>query len=101
MVTLGGIARESLVKFIPAKITIASTLFGILQGPVSAVKEAVAKSHADRLCVLSRIHQGEALPIALLSTLQSVAGVRAVAQRSQLTGTSPPATNDLRAREFL
>ena len=104
MVPLGGVSRESLVRFIPLiwmgiwrnrgrsallllQITIAFTLFGILQGLNSAVKEAVAKSHADRLYVLSRINQGEPLPIALLSTLQSVAGVRAVAQRSQLAGT--------------
>jgi putative ABC transport system permease protein len=69
------------------QIVIAFTLFGILQGLNSAVKEAVAKAHADRLYVLSRINQGEPLPLALLPTLQATAGVRAVARRSQLAGT--------------
>lgn len=69
------------------QISIAFALFGILQGLNSAVKQAIAKSHADRLYVLSRINQGEPLPLALLPTLQASAGVRAVALRAQLAGT--------------
>ena len=68
---------------LPVQIAIALSLYGILQGLNSAVKKAIARSRADRLYVLSRVNQGEPLPLALLPALQSAAGVRVVAPRSQ------------------
>jgi putative ABC transport system permease protein len=63
------------------QIVSAFTLFGLLQGLNSGIKEAIAKTHGDRLYIGSSVSMGELLPLALLSRIQSVAGVRSASPR--------------------
>jgi putative ABC transport system permease protein len=68
------------------QVTIAFTLFGVLQGLNTGIKQAIAKAHADRMYVLSRVSGGDALPLSLLSEIQRVPGVVAVSFQSGLGG---------------
>jgi putative ABC transport system permease protein len=68
------------------QVTVAFTLFGVLQGLDSGIKQAIAKSHADRMYVLSRVSRGDSLPVALLSQIQRVPGVVTVSYESGLGG---------------
>jgi putative ABC transport system permease protein len=77
-------ARAALILL---QVTIAFTLFGVLQGLDTGIKQAIAKAHADRLYVLSRVSRGDSLPFALLSDIQRVPGVVAVSYESGLGGT--------------
>ncbi|HLJ22257.1 MAG TPA: FtsX-like permease family protein [Stellaceae bacterium] len=69
------------------QVIIAFTLFGVLQGLDTGIKQAVAKAHADRLYVLSRVSGGDLLPAALLSEIQKVPGVLAVTYQGGMGGT--------------
>jgi putative ABC transport system permease protein len=69
------------------QIAIVFMLYGVLHGLTAAVEEAIADSHPDRLYVMSKVTQGFPLPVAHLSQLRSVAGVVAVAPRSQFPAT--------------
>ncbi len=60
------------------QIASAFLLFGLLQGLNSGVKQAIAKTHADRLYVASRVSLGDSLPISLLARVRDIAGVKAV-----------------------
>ena len=77
-------ARAALILL---QVTIAFTLFGVLQGLDTGIKQAIAKAHADRLYVLSRVSRGDSLPFALLSDIKRVPGVVAVSYESGLGGT--------------
>ena len=46
-----------------AQVVIAFTLFGVLQGLNTAIKQVVNSTHADRLYVGSRLRFGTPLPI--------------------------------------
>jgi putative ABC transport system permease protein len=69
------------------QVTIAFTLFGVLQGIDTGVKQAIAKSHANRMYVLSRVSSGDALPLALLPQIQKVPGVVTVSYEDGISGT--------------
>jgi putative ABC transport system permease protein len=60
------------------QIASAFLLFGLLQGLSSGVKEAIAKTHADRLYVGSSVSGADPLPISLLARIRDIAGVKAV-----------------------
>src|SRR5215831_14139458 len=77
-------ARAALILL---QITIAFTLFGVLQGLDTGVKQAIAKSHANRMYVLSRVGRGDSLPFGLLSQIQNVHGVVSVSYQSGIGGT--------------
>ncbi len=77
-------ARATLILL---QVTIAFTLFGVLQGIDTGIKQAIAKSHANRMYVLSRVSSGDALPLALLPRIQKVPGVVTVSYESGLGGT--------------
>ncbi|MGH8218789.1 MAG: ABC transporter permease [Steroidobacteraceae bacterium] len=68
------------------QIASAFLLFGLLQGLSSGVKQAIAKTHKDRLIVGSSVSLGDPLPIALLSRLRSVPGIKAVSPLAQFPG---------------
>jgi putative ABC transport system permease protein len=69
------------------QIVSAFTLFGLLQGLNSGIKQAIAKTHGDRLYIGSSVSLGgDLLPLALLSRIQSVAGVRYASPRINLPG---------------
>ena len=65
----------------------AFTLFGVLQGFNSGLKEVIANTHADRLYVASAVTLGDPLPLSHLERLKSVPGVQAVSIRQQFGGT--------------
>jgi putative ABC transport system permease protein len=58
------------------QIASAFLLFGLLQGLNSGIKQAIAKSHTDRLYVGSSVSLGVPLPISILPQLKSVPGVK-------------------------
>jgi putative ABC transport system permease protein len=64
------------------QIVSAFILFGLLQGLNSGIKEAVARTHRDRLYVGSSVSLGDPLPLGMLGRIQSVAGVRYVSART-------------------
>lgn len=69
------------------QIVSAFTLFGILQGLSSGVKEAIASTHGDRLYIGSSVSMGDPLPIGLLQRIRATPGVRAASPRDVLGGT--------------
>jgi putative ABC transport system permease protein len=69
------------------QIASAFALFGVLQGLNTGIKQAIARTHADRLYVASSVSLGDPLPLAHLQPLQSVAGVEAVSYRIGFGGT--------------
>jgi putative ABC transport system permease protein len=62
-------------------------LFGVLQGLNTGIKQAIARTHADRLYVASSVSLGDPLPLAHLQPLQTVAGVTGVSYRIGFGGT--------------
>lgn len=69
------------------QIASAFALFGVLQGLNTGIKQAIARTHADRLYVASSVSLGDPLPLAHLQPLQSVAGVEKVSYRIGFGGT--------------
>jgi putative ABC transport system permease protein len=68
------------------QIMSAFLLFGLLQGLNSGVKQAIAKTHKDRLIVGSSVSLGDPLPISQLSRIQSISGVKEVSPIVQFPG---------------
>lgn len=66
------------------QIASAFLLFGLLQGLNSGVKQAIARTHPDRLYVGSSVSLGDPLPISMLSDIQRVPGVKFVTPFLQL-----------------
>jgi putative ABC transport system permease protein len=60
------------------QIASAFLLFGLLQGVNSGIKQALARSHSDRLYVGSAVSLGVPLPISLLPQLKAVPGLKVV-----------------------
>ena len=69
------------------QICVAFTLFGVLQGLDTGIRQAINKAHADRMYVLSRVSSGDSLPLGLLADIKRVPGVVAVTYESGLGGT--------------
>jgi len=68
------------------QVVVAFTLFGVLQGLDTGVKQAIAKAHANRMYVLSRVSSGDSLPLALRAEIERVRGVVTVSYQSGLGG---------------
>jgi putative ABC transport system permease protein len=62
-------------------------LFGVLQGLNTGIKQAIARTHADRLYVASSVSLSDPLPLAHLTRLQAVPGVKGVSYRIGFGGT--------------
>ena len=73
------------------QVSVAFTLFGVLQGLDTGIKQAMAKAHTDRMYVISRLSSGfpygDALPAALISEIGRVSGVHLVSYEGGLLGT--------------
>jgi putative ABC transport system permease protein len=78
-----------------AQVVIAFTLFGVLQGLNTAIKQAVASTHADRLYIGSRLRFGTPLPISILARLQATPGVTGVSYRFMFGGSYQKATQNV------
>jgi len=91
-----GIRRKSgRAILILAQVIIAFTLFGVLQGLNTGIKQAVAATHADRLYVSSRLRLGAPLPMSILGQLQTTPGVTLTTYRYMLPGTYQHATQSV------
>jgi putative ABC transport system permease protein len=60
------------------QIASAFLLFGLLQGLNSGIKQAIARTHSDRLYVGSSVSLGVPVPISLLPQIEAVPGVKHV-----------------------
>ncbi len=69
------------------QIASAFALFGLLEGFNTGIKQAIAKTHNDRLYVSSSISLGEPLPISLLERVRSTPGIVVAAPRTNLPAT--------------
>ncbi len=69
------------------QIVVAFTLFGVLQGLNTGVKQAITSADANRMYVQSRAGLGDTLPLALLPQIQRVHGVVSVSYAVYLSGT--------------
>jgi hypothetical protein len=73
-----------------AQVVTAFTLFGVLQGLNTAIKQAVASTHADRLYTGSRLRFGTPLPISMLARLEATPGVTGVSYGRQIVSVDVP-----------
>lgn len=78
--------KRTRASLILLQVTIAFTLFGVLQGLDTGIKQAIAKTHADRMYVFSRVSNGDSLPVSLASQIQRVPGVVTVTYQAGLGG---------------
>ena len=78
LIWAGLLRKKSRAILMLLQIASAFLLFGLLQGLSSGVKQAIAKTHADRLYVGSGVSRGDTLPISLLPRIREIAGVKAV-----------------------
>ena len=78
-----------------AQVVIAFTLFGVLQGLNTAIKQAVDSTHADRLYIGSRLRFGTPLPISMLARLEATPGVTGVSYRFMFGGSYQKATQNV------
>ena len=85
-------ARSILILF---QVLIAFTLFGILQGLNSGIKNAVANTHSDRLYVASRVTLGEPVPMSLGARLEGVPGTLGLSYRMQFAGSYQKASQNV------
>ncbi len=78
--------RRVRAALILLQVTVAFTLFGVLQGLDTGINQAIAKAHADRMYVLSRVSSGDSLPFALLGSIERVPGVVTVTYENGIGG---------------
>jgi len=69
------------------QIVSAFTLFGVLQGLSSGIKQAIASTHGDRLYIASSVSVGDPLPIGLLERIRSTPGILAASPYASFGGT--------------
>lgn len=76
--------RTALILF---QVAVAFALFGVLQGMKTGVEQAIARVRADVLFVAPAVQGGARLPIAYLSRISSIAGVKTVTYADAIGGT--------------
>lgn len=81
LIWAGILRKRGRALLILAQVIIAFTLFGVLQGLNSGIKQAVSATHADRLYVGNRLRLGAPLPISVLEPLRATPGVTATTFR--------------------
>jgi putative ABC transport system permease protein len=79
--------KRTRAALILLQVTVAFTLFGVLQGLNTGIKQAINKAHANRMYVFSRVSSGDSLPASLLADIQAVPGVLTVTYESGIGGT--------------
>jgi len=76
--------RTALILF---QVVVAFALFGVLQGMKTGVTYAITKVRADLLFVAPAVQGAARLPIADMSRIRSIAGVKTVTYADALVGT--------------
>jgi putative ABC transport system permease protein len=79
--------KRTRAALILLQVSVAFTLFGVLQGLDTGIRQAINKAHANRMYVLSRVSSGDSLPLGLLADIKRVPGVVEVTYESGLGGT--------------
>ncbi len=79
--------KRTRAALILLQVSVAFTLFGVLQGLNTGIKQAINKAHANRMYVFSRVSSGDSLPASLLADIQRVPGVLTVTYESGIGGT--------------
>lgn len=76
-------------------ITIAFLLLGLLDGVNAGFAKTIADAHRDFLMTNTRVRGGGQMPISAMATIQSIPGVKEVAQRAYFMGSyrEPAAQN--------
>ena len=76
-------------------IVIAFLLLGLLEGVNAGFAKAIADAHRDLLMTNTRVRGGGQMPISAMATIQSIPGVKEVAQRAYFMGSyrEPAAQN--------
>src|SRR3981189_3595970 len=76
-------------------IAIAFLLLGLLDGVNAGFAKAIADAHRDLLMTNTRVRGGGQMPVSAMATIQSIPGVKEVAQRAYLMGSyrEPAAQN--------
>ncbi len=69
------------------QVCVAFALFGVLQGMKTGLDRAVANTRADLLFVAPAVFGGDPLPVAYVSRLKSIPGVKTVTFADSLGGT--------------
>lgn len=95
LVWAGLLRKSGRAILILAQVIIAFTLFGVLQGLSSGVKQAVSATHADRLYVGSRLRLGAPIPISVLEQLRATPGITGTTFRFTFGGTYQRATQSV------
>jgi putative ABC transport system permease protein len=75
--------KKSRAVLMLLQIASAFLLFGLLQGLNSGIKQAIARTHSDRLYVGSSVSLGLPLPLGMLPQLKSIPGVKLATPLSQ------------------
>src|SRR5215472_3449464 len=82
--------KRTRTALILLQVIVAFTLFGVLQGLDTGIKEAISRTHADRMYVTSRVSggggYGDLLLSAQISQIERVPGVVAVMSETGLGG---------------
>ena len=82
--------KRTRAALILLQVIVAFTLFGVLQGLDTGIKEAISRTHADRMYVTSRVSggggYGDLLLSAQISQIERVPGVVAVMSETGLGG---------------
>jgi len=78
LIWIGMWRKRSRAVLMLLQIASAFLLFGLLQGLNSGIKQAIARTHSDRLYVTSNVSIGLPLPMSMLPQLQRVAGIKLV-----------------------
>jgi putative ABC transport system permease protein len=82
-----GIRRRPLrTALVFLQVGVAFALFGVLQGMKTGVDEAIAKVRADVLFVAPAVFGGARLPMAYISQLRSIPGVKSVTYADLIVG---------------
>jgi putative ABC transport system permease protein len=68
------------------QIASAFALFGLLEGVNAGIKQAIARTHHDRLYIGSSVSLGDPLPISLLARIRATPGVAFATPRQGLPG---------------
>ncbi len=76
--------KKSRAVLMLLQIASAFLLFGLLQGLNSGIKQAIAKTHSDRLYVGSSVSLGVPLPNSMLPLLKNVPGVALATRFAQM-----------------
>jgi len=82
--------KRTRAALILLQVIVAFTLFGVLQGLNTGIRQAIARTHADRMYVTSRVSggggYGDLLQFAQLSEIERAPGVVAVTYETGLGG---------------